>query len=150
MRAGERITADLDRLDTLVQCLPHGDASPQNLLVPVADDPADLVVIDLSFRTPHPLGFDLSQLLVGLTQAGEVPAGRLPAIAGRILSAYLRGVHDEGVTDQDAQVRDAFVTTSMLRSGFDSLLYEPPGSPTTPTTALGTPRPATPSTSASP
>ena len=87
-------------------------------------DPAELVVIDLSFRTPHPLGFDLSQLLVGLTQAGEVPAAQLPEIAERILASYLDGVHAEGVTDQDAAIRDAFVTVSLLRSGFDSLLYE--------------------------
>lgn len=127
-RAGERIPADLDRLDAMVQCLPHGDASPQNLLVPAAGDPAELVVIDLSFRTPHPLGFDLSQLLVGLTQAGEVPAAQLPGIAGRILSSYLRGLHDEGVTDHDEAVHDSFVTVSMLRSGFDSLLYELLGS----------------------
>ncbi len=121
---GERIADDLARLDAMVQCLPHGDASPQNLLVPAAGDPAELVVIDLSFRTAHPLGFDLSQLLVGLTQAGTVPAAQLPEIARRILAAYLHGLHDEGVTDQDAAVRDAFATTSMLRSGFDSLLYE--------------------------
>lgn len=125
---GERIASDLDRLDGFVQCLPHGDASPQNLLVPAADDPAELVVIDLSFRTPHALGFDLSQLLVGLVQAGEVPAARLPGIARTILSSYLRGLHAEGVADQDDAVRDAFVTTSMLRSGFDSLLYELLGS----------------------
>ena len=90
VRLGQRIAGDLDRLDAMVQCLPHGDASPQNLLVPAPGDPAELVVIDLSFRTPHPLGFDLSQLLVGLTQAGEVPAARLPEIAERILAAYLR------------------------------------------------------------
>lgn len=123
-RLGQRIAGDLDRLDTMVQCLPHGDASPQNLLVPAPTDPAELVVIDLSFRTPHSLGFDLSQLLVGLTQAGEVPAAQLPEIAERILASYLGGVHAEGVTDQDAAIRDAFVTVSLLRSGFDSLLYE--------------------------
>ncbi|QIK65735.1 hypothetical protein G7072_04710 [Nocardioides sp. HDW12B] len=127
-RLGERIADDLVRLDAMVQCLPHGDASPQNLLLPAAGDPAELVVIDLSFRTPHALGFDLSQLLVGLTQAGEVPAAQLPEIARRILAAYLRGLHDEGVADQDAAVHDSFVTVSLLRSGFDSLLYELLGS----------------------
>ena len=127
-RLGREIPAMLDRLDGYVQCLPHGDASPQNLLVPASGDPAELVVIDLSFRTPHPLGSDLSQLLVGLTQAGEVPATLLPEIAERILASYLGGAHAEGVTDQDAAIHDAFVTTSMLRSGFDSMLYELIGS----------------------
>ncbi|HET9422946.1 MAG TPA: aminoglycoside phosphotransferase [Nocardioides sp.] len=117
------IPAMLDRMDTYVQCVPHGDASPQNLLVP-ADDPETFVVIDISFRTPHALGFDLGQLLVGLTHAGDVPAARLPEVAATIVSAYLEGLHDEGVVDQDAQARDAFATGVMLRSGFDGFLYE--------------------------
>lgn len=122
-----KIPAMLDRLDGFMQCLPHGDASPQNLLIP-AGSPETFVVIDLSFRTPHPLGFDLAQLLVGLTQAGDVPAALLPEIAGRSLRAYLRGVAEERISDQDDDIRDAFVTTSLLRSGFDSMLYELIGS----------------------
>lgn len=117
------IPAMLDRLDTMRQCLPHGDASPQNLLVP-ADSSADLVVIDLSFRTPHALGFDLGQLLVGLTHAGEVPAARLPDIADAVLAGYLDGLHASGVTDADDDVRVAFTSSALLRSGFDGFLYE--------------------------
>jgi hypothetical protein len=120
---GAQIPEMLDRLDGYLQCLPHGDASPQNLLVP-ADDPETFVVIDLSFRSPHALGFDLGQLLVGLTHAGQVPAAMLPRIAGRVLPAYLRGLAEEGVTGQDAAVRDAFATATLLRSGFDSFLLD--------------------------
>lgn len=120
--AGE-IPAMLDRLDTFTMCVPHGDASPQNLLVP-AEDLESFVVIDLSFRTPHPLGFDLGQLLVGLTHAGQVPAARMPAIAAAIVPAYVRGVHEEGITHLDAEARDAFATGVLLRSGFDGFLYE--------------------------
>ena len=117
------IPAMLDRMDTFVQCVPHGDASPQNLLVP-ADDPETFVVIDISFRTPHALGFDLGQLLVGLTHAGVMPAARMPEVAATIVPAYLDGVHEEGVVDQDEQARDAFATGVLLRSGFDGFLYE--------------------------
>ncbi len=117
------IPAMLDRMDTFVQCVPHGDASPQNLLVP-ADDPETFVVIDISFRTPHALGFDLGQLLVGLTHAGVMPAARMPEVAAAIVPAYLDGVHEEGVVDQDEQARDAFATGVLLRSGFDGFLYE--------------------------
>jgi hypothetical protein len=120
---GPEIPAMLDRLDTFAQCLPHGDASPQNLLVP-ADEPDTFVVIDVSFRSPHALGFDLGQLLVGLTHAGELPADRLPVVAAAIVPAYLRGLHEEGITDRDAEVSDAFATGVLLRSGFDGFLYE--------------------------
>ena len=87
--------AMLDRLDGHVQCIPHGDASPQNLMVP-ADDPETFVVIDVSFRTPHALGFDLGQLLVGLTHAGLVPASMLGEIAERIVPAYVAGLEARG------------------------------------------------------
>lgn len=124
---GPQIPGMLDRLDGYRQTIPHGDASPQNLLVPV-DAPDTFVVIDPSFRTPHALGFDLGQLLVGLTHAGEVPAAGLPEIAARILPAYLEGLAAEGLTGLDDEVSDAFATSVMLRSGFDGLLLETIGS----------------------
>jgi hypothetical protein len=124
---GPQIPGMLDRLDGYVQAIPHGDASPQNLLVPV-DAPETFVVIDPSFRSPHPLGFDLGQLLIGLTHAGLVQAAMLPDIAERIVPAYLAGLAMEGVTGLDDEVRDGFVTSVMLRSGFDGLLLETIGS----------------------
>ena len=117
------IPSMLDRMDSYVLCSPHGDASPQNLLVP-ADDPDSFVVIDMSFCAPHALGFDLGQLLVGLTHAGQMPAARIPEIAAAIVPAYVEGLRAEGVHDQDAAARDAFVTGVMLRSGFDGFLLE--------------------------
>lgn len=131
-RLAPRIPAMLDRLDGYVQALPHGDASPQNLLVP-ADDPDTFVAIDPSFTSPHALGFDLGQLLVGLVHAGEVPATMLPEIASTIVSAYqeglaVEGLAHDGMADQDAAVRDGFVTSVMLRSGFDSFLFDLIGS----------------------
>ena len=126
-RLGPEIPAMLDRLDGYVQTIPHGDASPQNLLTPVGE-PDTFVVIDVSFRTPHALGFDLGQLLVGLTHAGQVPATMLPAIADTILPAYLAGLVADGVTGQDEAVRDCFATSVMLRSGFDGFLYDLIGS----------------------
>ena len=130
----------LDRLDGYVQTIPHGDASPQNLLVPV-DDPETFVVIDVSFRTPHALGFDLGQLLVGLTHAGLVPASRLPEIAADDRPGLPRGLAEEGLTGQDDAVRDAFATSVLLRSGFDGFLST--------SSAASAPRTATPSTSGS-
>ena len=121
-RLGTELPAMLDRLDGHVQCIPHGDASPQNLMVP-ADDPETFVVIDVSFRTPHALGFDLGQLLVGLTHAGLVPASMLGGIAERIVPAYVAGLEAEGIHGAADAAVDAFVTSALVRSGFDSFLY---------------------------
>jgi hypothetical protein len=74
---GARVPELLDGMDRLPQAPPHGDASPQNLLVP-ADDPDTFVAIDAAFQSPQAVGFDLGQLLVGLTHAGQLPAAALP------------------------------------------------------------------------
>lgn len=120
---GPRIPEMLDHLDSLTQALPHGDASPQNLLVPAEGDPADLVVIDVSFRSSHALGFDLGQLMVGLVHADVLPASRLPRIAAVIVPAYVAGLAEEGVVEDEGVVREAFATSVLLRSGFDGFLY---------------------------
>ena len=86
-----RAPAILDRLDQLPQALPHGDASPQNLLIPVAE-PGMLVVIDVAFQHPLAVGFDLAQLLVGLVHACRMPAADLPAIHARLPAAYTSGM----------------------------------------------------------
>ncbi|CAA9395697.1 hypothetical protein [uncultured Nocardioides sp.] len=122
-RLGSCIPAMLDRLDTFVQAMPHGDASPQNLLVP-ADGPDGFVVIDISFRSPHALGFDLGQLLVGLTHAGHLPAAVLDELADRILPAYLDGLETEGLTGLRDDVAEAFALSVQLRSGFDAIPWE--------------------------
>ncbi len=120
---GEQVPAMLDRLDTFVQAMPHGDASPQNLLVP-ADAPETFVAIDISFRSPHALGFDLSQLVVGLVHAGLRPAALVDVTADLVDRAYLDGLHAEGIDDQDDAVRDASATTGVLRSAFDGFRYD--------------------------
>lgn len=122
-RLGAQIPDLLDRLDRHVQTIPHGDASPQNLLVPADGDPAELVVIDVSFRSAHALGFDLGQLMVGLVHADVLPASRLPRIAAAIVPAYVAGLAEEGVDEDQDVVRAAFATSVLLRSGFDGFLY---------------------------
>lgn len=121
-RLADRIPEILDRMDQLPLCLPHGDASPQNLLVPEAE-PDSFVVIDINFHTPHAFGFDLGQLLVGLIHAGEMPASALPAIADQIVPSYLEGLRAEGLLLPVADVHWTFAMSALLRSGFDSFLY---------------------------
>lgn len=115
---GAQIPTWLDRLDALPQAVPHGDASPQNLL-PEPD--GGFVIIDLSFRSPHAVGFDLGQLVVGLVHADVLPAAALPDLTAVVEPAYVAGLADEGLTGLDAVVHEAFTITSMIRSGFDGL-----------------------------
>lgn len=117
---GARIPDLLDTLDTLPQCAPHGDASPQNLL---ADSDDGFVVIDLSFRSAHALGFDLGQLLVGLVHAEMMPAAVMPETSTTILQAYTDGLRDEGIVDADA-VAQGFAISVLLRSAFDGFRYD--------------------------
>ena len=123
LELGSHIPEMLARLDSFTQAVPHGDASPQNLLVPAEGDPAELVAIDVSFRSPHALGFDLGQLMVGLIHADVLPASRLPRIAATIVPAYVAGLAEEGVVEDERTIRDAFATSALLRSGFDGFLY---------------------------
>lgn len=125
--AGERVGELLDRLDTHRQALPHGDASPQNLLVP-ADAPEGFVAIDVSFTSPHALGFDLGQLVVGPVHASLLPATKLPGVVAAVVPAYLEGLAREGADASEADVRWAFAATALLRSGLDAVPYHLVGS----------------------
>jgi hypothetical protein len=118
-----RVPAILDAAEALAQCRPHGDASPQNLLVPVGE-PGILVPIDISFQAPYPLGGDLSQLVVGLVHADEVSASDLAAIADAVVVAYVAGLREEGWDGDEADVERGFCVSALLRSGFDGFRYD--------------------------
>ncbi len=98
----ERVLAAADALPTLVAELDHaplgvahGDACVRNLLVP-RDGAHDFVLIDFSFWCRAPLGFDLTQLLLGEVQLGERSATELPELHELCLRSYARGLQDEG------------------------------------------------------
>jgi len=131
---GARVPELLDRMDGLSQALPHGDASPQNLLVP-ADDPDTFVAIDVSFQSPQAVGFDLGQLLVGLTHAGELPAAALPAIHRRLVPAFTAGLRAAGGRATAEEVAFGYVASLVVRAGFTSLPFERLGEPPTPALA---------------
>ena len=131
---GARVPELLDRMEGLPQALPHGDASPQNLLVP-ADDPGTFVVIDVSFQTPQAVGFDLGQLLVGLTHAGQLPAAALPAIHRTLVPAFTTGLRAAGGRATAEEVAFGYVASLVVRAGFTSLPFERLGEPVTPALA---------------
>jgi Phosphotransferase enzyme family len=120
---GRRVPQVLDALDRLPQTYQHGDASPQNLLVP-AGDPGTFVVIDWGFDCPQAVGFDLGQLLIGLGHAGLLEAEGLRAVHDVIVDAFTEGLNADGHVAGVAQVRLGYLGSLMLRSAFTALPLE--------------------------
>lgn len=120
---GSRVLAVMDRLDKLPACIPHGDASPQNLLVP-RDAPLEFRTIDVAFHAPCPIGMDLGQLLVGLVHAGRLESAALPGLAELVTTAYLEGLLDEGWSGAATDIGVGFVGAMLIRSGFDGFRYD--------------------------
>ena len=118
-----QLDALITRLDGMPLCRPHGDACPQNLLVPT-DAPDTFVAIDISQQAPTALGCDLAQLAVGLVHAGARPANDLTEIVQTTVPEYIAGLRAGGWDGRDADVVRAFWTAMLIRSGFDSLPYE--------------------------
>ena len=125
---GARLPRILDMLDALPLTYAHGDASPQNLLLP-ANEPGTVVVIDWGFGTPLPVGFDLGQLLVGLASAGQLDPLELAAIDAEIFPAYLDGLAAEDYTVEAAKVRAGYVGSLAARSALCALPLEQLGTP---------------------
>ncbi|GII49206.1 hypothetical protein Psi02_56300 [Planotetraspora silvatica] len=122
----ERTPALLDALDRLPQTFVHGDACPQNLLIP-ADGSAEFVAIDWGWSGSHPLAFDLAQLLAGLAYSGTTDPLDLPAINTEILNAYT-----EGSGGDPAHVAFGHTATTLIRCGFSALPGELLGEEPTP------------------
>jgi hypothetical protein len=119
LELSRRIPRILDKLDRLPQAIGHGDACPQNLLVP-ADDPATFVAIDFSWQTPEALGFDLGQLLVGGAHSGQLPVAELPVVHDVVVGAYCEGLADEGLRADPTTVAYGFDAAMLIRNGFTS------------------------------
>jgi len=125
---GNRLPAVLDALDALPQTYQHGDASPQNLLVPAAA-PDTFVVIDWGFDCPQAVGFDLGQLLIGLGHAGEVEPDALHAVHVVIVDAFTAGLNADGEVATVDQVRLGYLGSLLVRAAFTALPLEALGAP---------------------
>ncbi|HSF37973.1 MAG TPA: phosphotransferase [Nocardioides sp.] len=124
-----RLTVVADHLDPLAEefaRLPHrtshGDACPNNLLRHPSG--AGFTLIDFGFWRPQPVGFDLSQLLVGDIQIGRRDATDLPEVAEACLTAYAAGLAEEGAEVPDATLRRSHAVSLMLFNGLPSLPLE--------------------------
>ena len=120
---GAQLPRILDMLDALPRTYAHGDASPQNLLLP-ANEPDTVVVIDWGFGTLLPVGFDLGQLLVGLASAGQSDPSELAAIDAEIFPAYLDGLAAEDYKVEPGQVRAGYIGGLAARSALCALPLE--------------------------
>jgi hypothetical protein len=127
----DRVPAMLDRLESLTQSIGHGDACPQNLLVP-SEAPDTLVAIDITWQRPEAIGFDLGQLLVGLAHTGELTAIHLPELHDILLNAYLEGLTDEGCGVDSADVLYGFDAAMVIRSAFTAMPWDEFTGPVTP------------------
>jgi hypothetical protein len=115
----------------------HGDASPQNLLVP-SGAPDTFVAIDWSLMGPAAVGYDLGQLLIGLAHAGRLDVDRLTTVHDAVLPAYTAGLADEGIRVDPDVVRFGCHAALVVRSAFSALEFSalefsglpPPGPPT--------------------
>jgi len=119
----DRLPGVLDMLDRLPQTYAHGDASPQNLLLP-AKEPGTVIVIDWGFGSLLPIGFDLGQLLVGLAHAGKSDLSCLPDVDAAIFPAYLEGLAAEDYPAPPAQVRAGYIGALAARSALSALPLE--------------------------
>jgi hypothetical protein len=124
-----RMTAVANHLDLLAEefaRMPHrtshGDACPNNLLRHRSG--GGFTLIDYGFWRPQPVGFDLSQLLVGDIQIGRRDADDLPELAEACLTAYAAGLAAEGLDVPDAALRRGHAVSLMLFNGLPSLPLE--------------------------
>jgi hypothetical protein len=121
--AATAMPAYLDELDSMPVGTIHGDACRRNLLVSRAV-PHGFVLIDYGFWGRAPLGFDLSQLLIGDVQTGERAASDLPAMEGACLTSYHRGLQDEGVDVDPDRLRRAHALLMLEFAGLTSVPFE--------------------------
>jgi hypothetical protein len=123
LELADRLPSILLGLKTLPQLMTHGDASPQNLLVPVSERDT-FVVVDWTLSGLSAVGTDLGQLLVGLAHAGELSTADLPRLRGIIVDAYTEGLALEGMYVDPAAVAYGLDGDLAVRSALTTLPFE--------------------------
>jgi hypothetical protein len=123
LAAADAVPDLLTELDAAPLGAAHGDACPRNLLV-ARGAPDAFVLIDFGLWSEAPLGFDLSQLLLGEVQLGERPAAEAAALETVCLDAYVRGLRDEGVDVPRDRVRRAHALLMLLFCGLTAVPLE--------------------------
>src|SRR3954454_14983332 len=120
--AAAGLPALLDELDAAPEGTSHGDACTRNLLLTPGSD--GFTLIDFGFWGAAPIGFDLSQLVLGEVQMGERSADELVALDRACLPAYVRGLRDEGREVPEAVVARTHALLMLLFTGLSALPLE--------------------------
>lgn len=98
----------------------HGDASPQNFLLESNQHGRGgtrFAVIDWGQYGAACPGFDLSQLLSGLVNEGEMPAGSLYRLEPLCVAAYCEGLGESGTGLAESMVRRGHALSMALFTG---------------------------------
>jgi len=125
--AGDRATALVDELATTPLATGHGDACPNNLLV--VD--GGFTLIDYGFWGERPIGFDLSQLVVGDMQIGKRSTEGVAELDDACVTAYVEGLRAEGDHTSYDVVRRAHALQLMIFTGLSAIPLEFLGEPVT-------------------
>jgi hypothetical protein len=94
-----------------------------HLLVP-RGRPGEFVLIDVALWCRAPLGFDLSQLVLGEVQLGERPAAELAELDDLCLAAYVGGLAAEGCEVPLDVVRRTHALLMLLFAGLTAVPIE--------------------------
>jgi hypothetical protein len=122
LEAADRAEAYTEELSGLPLATSHGDACPNNLLARADSD--DFVLIDYGFWGPHPIGFDLGQLLVGDVQVGKRTSDDLAEVDEVIMEGYVAGLRAEGSSIPEDVVRRGHALQLLIFTGLSTLPFE--------------------------
>ncbi|GAA1613639.1 hypothetical protein GCM10009789_79770 [Kribbella sancticallisti] len=115
------LPALLDDLAQRPQLMSHGDACPQNLLIP-ADDPDGFVAIDWTLSGLVAAGDDLGQLLIGRAHSGQLGVEELAELRELVVERYHAGLVSEGRANVGVDdVRAGLDGSLVLRNAFLSV-----------------------------
>ncbi|HVL03396.1 MAG TPA: hypothetical protein VM386_03045, partial [Acidimicrobiales bacterium] len=98
------------------------------------EHPDEFVMIDFGFWGSAPVGFDLTQLLVGEVQVGRRGAHDLAELDEAIVAAYVDGLRAEGCAVPEEQVRRGHALCLLLMTGLSTVPFDLFNDPMTPET----------------
>lgn len=128
-----RAAAVAEEMLAMPQLPSHGDACPQNLFIEISPDGmTQFVAIDWGLSGPACPGFDLSQLLAGLANAGRLPTDAVRRLEPQCLGAYCEGLAASGSRVAESSVRRGHALSMALFTGLFTLAsprLEQPDSP---------------------
>jgi len=122
LAAADRLPEYLAEIEQVPLATAHGDACTNNLLA--TSDSDDLVLIDYGFWGSKPLGFDLSQLILGDVQLGRRSASSLTELDTAVLPAYVEGLQAEGCEIDPAVIRRTHALCMLIFSGLSAVPME--------------------------